>query len=348
MKEKKPTISDIASILNISPATVSRVLSGSSYPVKAELREKILETAKKLNYIPSFSKIISGREIKRSIGIIVPDLSNPYFTQLVLGAESVAVANGYHLIIYSSHRKCQYEKELFHYIIRCKDISGFIISSVCNDPQYFQEHLQFYDNIVLFDMLLSDSSISCVKFNSYEAGYMATEYLLLKGHTQIAFLSPPLTRINRCELLDGYKAALETFGIEVHPEYILTSQNKNEITEQQYEFQYGQELARRCLALPSPPSAVFVINDMAAYGIIREFAKNGVRVPEDISVIGLDNLDFSDMFTPPLTTLSQRGNEAGCLTAKTLIDKIEGRTSNSVKIILHPFVIERKTVASKY
>jgi DNA-binding LacI/PurR family transcriptional regulator len=145
-------------------------------------------------------------------------------------------------------------------------------------------------------------------------------------------------------LLEGYKAAHAKSGIPVNEEYILVSDAEAEDRNGSYEFRNGKQLALRLLQLSRRPTAVFCVNDMTAFGLIQELAGNNVRVPEDISVIGFDNIEISSMLNPPLTTISQPAYDTGRHACRLLLDHLEGNTPGDVSIILEPSLVERKSV----
>lgn len=344
---RKATISQIVQKVGCSPATVSRVLSGSDYPVKKETRRKILQAAKELNYVsPSVRSSMKNR-ISRDIGVVVPTLTNPFYPQLLVGIENVCEEHGYTPFFCSSHRSPKKEQEMLKTSLS-KSFAGIILSSINENQDFLTDILQRNIPLVVFDQSLCNLDVSYVKFNYFEAAKLAVEYLYLKGHRQIAFVSPPLNRLVRREALEGYLFGLEEFHLSKQNEYIILSDSEKERDEGLYDFENGRYFARSIFQLEKRPTAVFTLNDLTAFGLIDELNKLGLKVPEDISVVGFDNIEQSAFFSPPLTTINQPAYEIGRLTAKILIDEINGKATENTAINLRPSIVERASVRTLY
>lgn len=347
MANKKITLTEISQKANCSLATVSRVLSGSSYPVKEEIRTKILSAAEELGYIPPSLRKPKKRRATKDIGVLIPTIANQFYSQLLIGIENSCSEYGYTPIICSSRRNSK--EEIQNLKLLCKKaVSGIILSSISEDHAFLSKLVKQNFPIVVFDQSIKGLDVSYVKFDYFEAGRLATEYLLLKGHRRIAFASPPINRSVRQEALNGYLFALEQFLVPIRQEYLVISEVENERDYGMYDFENGKYLAGKILQLKEPVTAVFTLNDMTAFGLIDELRKQNVRVPEDISVVGFDNLDMSSLFNPPLTTINQPAYEIGRLTTKILIDKITGKSDDKVTIKLRPSIIERSSVKELY
>jgi DNA-binding LacI/PurR family transcriptional regulator len=347
MEMKKVTLTEVSKRANCSLSTVSRVLSGSSYPVKEEIRTKILCVAKELGYIPPSLRKPKRKQTTKDIGVLIPTIANQFYSQLLIGIENSCSEYEYTPIICSSRRSS--EKELENLKLLCKKaVSGIILSSISENQAFLSNIVKQDIPIVVFDQSLKELEVSYVKFDYFEAGRLAVEYLFLKGHRRIAFASPPINRSVRQEALNGYLYALKEFMIPIRREYLLVSEVENEQDFGMYDFENGKYLARKILQLDEPATAVFTLNDMTAFGLIDELRRQNLRVPEDISVIGFDNLEMSALFNPPLTTINQPAYETGRLTAKILIDKITGKSNDNVTIKLRPSIQERCSVKELY
>ena len=343
IKGKKATIYDIASEVGTSAATVSRVLSKSGYPVKEELSRKIFEAAGRMNY----STNMVGRMLKKSeskdIGVIIPTISNPFYPQMVLGIELEARHRGFNILLCNSFRDAATEKVYMESLYQ-KQIRGLIISSMDENHLFLKEMQENGVKIVVLDQ--GDQELKCGKvgFNYIQSGLIAVEYLFKMGHRNIGFITSPLTRRSRRETLEGYKLAFLKKNLMIKEENILVAQTEEESYTGTYEFENGRRLAKKLLELRERPTAVFAVNDMTAFGIIQELSNNGVRVPEDISVIGFDNIEVSSMINPPLTTVNQPSFETGRLACKLLLDSMDHRESGDLSITLEPTLVERKSV----
>lgn len=342
MIKKNATIYDIAKLAKTSTATVSRVLSNSGYPVKEDLKQRVLEAAKKLNYTPN----LLGRQLKTNesldIGIIIPSITNQFYPLLILGVEDVARKKGYNVLLCNSLRKPENEKKYLTSLFQ-KQIRGVIISSITKNQDYLRQLQQKGLKIVAFDQGIS-LDCSKISFDFCAGGYMAAEHLIKLGHKDIAFLSAPLTRPSRVQIYEGFMQCLKDNNIQQKKEYIIISEDEEESHDQVYEFKNGKELIRKMLGLSCPlPTAIFCINDMTAFGAIQELTNNKIYVPKDISIMGFDNIPTSEMITPSLTTIDQSAYEMGTLAAEMLINNLENENGRNVEIMLKPKLIQRNS-----
>lgn len=339
---KKTTIYDIALEAGTSVATVSRILSNSNHPVRESVRQKVLETAEKLNYEPN----MIGRMLKTSkskdIGVIVPTISNPFYTQIVLGIEEEARRRGYAILLCNSYRDASTERKYIKNLNQ-KQVSGIIISSIGENHTLLKEIHETGVNLTVFDQHVDDIKCSKVGFNYIAGGMMAVQHLIDSGHTNIAFLSSPLTRRSRKEIYEGYRLALLKNNIQIKEENIIISEYEGESENGTYEFENGEKLVKELIKLSLRPTAIFAVNDMTAFGINQGLLKNKIKVPEDVSIVGFDNLEISSMINPSLTTINQPSFETGRMACKLLLDSIENSVED-VSITLEPSLIVRDSV----
>lgn len=340
---KKITIYDIAENVGTSSATVSRVLSNSNYPVNKNTRKKILDAALKMNYSPN----LIGRMLKKSegrdIGVIIPNISNPFYPRLVLGIETEAKKHGFNIILCNSFRDVSNEKKYIESMYQ-KQIKGIILSSIGEKHDFLKKLCENGVKIVGFDQNIDDFKCNKVGFDFTGGGVMAVDYLVKMGHEKIAFASSPLTRKSRREIFMGYKLGLLKNGINFLENYIFISEFEKEVENGAYEFESGVGLANKCLESENIPTAIFAVNDITAMGIMHGLINKGVNVPGDISVIGFDNIEFSAMVNPSLTTINQPSFETGKLACKILIENLTKDENDYVSIMLEPSLIERKSV----
>ena len=342
--KKAATINDIARAGNISSATVSRVLGDSNYPVSAAMRKKVKQIAKELNYSPN----LLGRMLKRNeindIGVILPTIQNPFYTEVLIGIEMEAKKNGYDILLYDSYRNANEERRHIKKLCQ-KQVKGIIISSVDKNPAALSEFLRTGGSVILFDQDVDFPEGIKIKFDFIKAGRIAVEHLISMGHENIAFLSSPLVLKSRINILEGYKQALAANNIRLRQENILITENELDIEDGIYEFENGKELARLFISLKERPTAIFAVNDITAFGIIQQLADDGISVPEDVSVVGFDNIEISKMVNPPLTTIEQPSYETGRVAGKMLIDSLgENTVKSNFTITLEPSIIVRKSV----
>lgn len=340
---KKSTIYDIAAKAGTSAATVSRVLGNSGYPVSEELRKRITDAAEELSYSPN----IIGRMLKKSestdIGIIIPTISNPYYSTLLLGAEQEARREGYSLFLCNSLRDAATERKYLESLFQ-KQVRGIMISSVSQNHSMLKELQKFGVKIVAFDQDAGGLKCSSVGFDYAKGAAIAVDYLIENGHRDIAFLSAPITRKSRADVQQGYRRALGEHGIPARDDFILLSETEEELLQGTYEFENGKRLASMFLKLQRKPTAILAINDLTACGIMLGLIAGGMKVPEDVSVVGFDNIELSGMVNPPLTTVSQPAFETGRLACRMLLDGMESENAEDVSVVLQPKLVVRDSV----
>lgn len=345
MRKKKTTIYDIAKEVGTSAATVSRVLSNSGYPVNSSLSQKILDTARELNYSPNIIGRMLKTNISRDIGVIIPNISNPFYPQLLLGIELEARKEGYNIFLCNSLRDPSTEKRYIETLLQ-KQISGLIISSYDENNKYLRELHSNDVKIVVLDRVDEDQLHMSVGFDYRKGGMMAVNHLVAMGHKNIAFLTSPVTKNSRRETLEGYRLGLMHNGLEVREENVIISDIEEEVLLGIYEFENGRKLAEKFMMLKTKPTAIFSINDMTALGIIQKLIESGIGIPKDVSVIGFDNIEISSMVNPPLSTINQPSFETGRLACKMLIDSINSSTKSSIAIKLDPSLVIRSSVSN--
>lgn len=338
---KKCTIYDVAAKAGVSAATVSRVLANSGYPVSAELRRRIQDAAADLKYTPN----AVGRMLKKNdgtdIGVIIPTISNPYYSALLLGAEQEARSRGYNLFLCNSLRDANTEHSYLKSLYQ-KQVRGIMVSTVTENHDLLRELMGHGVAVVAFDQDIESLQCGRVGFDYARGATLAVEHLIQNGHRDIAFLSAPFTKQSRRDMLDGYRRALAAHGIS--REFIVTAETEEELHDGTYEFDNGKRLAAKYLTLPRRPTAILAVNDLTAFGILQELFANGVSVPGNVSVMGFDNIELSSMVNPPLSTVEQPAFETGRLACRMLLDAIGDGERNTEPVILQPRLVERQSV----
>lgn len=340
---KKITIYDIAREAGTSTATVSRVLSNSDYPISKEIRKKVLDTAQRMNYSPNLLGRMLKKSESRDIGVIIPNISNPFYPQLVLGIETEARKHGFNILLCNSFRDVQNEQKYIESMYQ-KQVKGIILSTIKEEHGFLRQFCKNGLKIVGFDQNIEDFQCNKVSFDFNAGAIMAVDYLVSMGHRKIAFATSPLTRRSRREIFSGYKLGLLKNNIKFSEDYVYIIELEKEIENGTFEFESGIDIAKRCVASTNLPTAIFAVNDMTALGIMHGLLGNGVKIPDDISVIGFDNIEFSAMVNPPLTTINQPAFETGRLACKILIENLEGDDNDYVSFKLEPTLVERKSV----
>jgi LacI family transcriptional regulator len=340
--KKNVTISDIAKLAGVSIATVSRVLSGTDYPVREELKQKILDTANQMGYKPNvFSQMLrKGKSCE--IGIVVPSITNPFYSQLLSAAEQECISQGYVPFICNSISNPHMELNHLN-MLEERNVAGIILSSVCSSEVLIQRLKEVQMPLILFDQSFEGYKGDCIQFDFFKGAYLATEYLIQCGHRDIVFASGELDRRSRCLMYDGYKQALKDLNLNASKRKVIYSSDEDQNYDKK-DYYIGQEIGKLLLQKDYLPDAVVTVNDMIAIGLINYLKHENIQVPHDVSVLGFDDIAISEMVTPALSTIHQPATETGSLAAKVLIDRIEDVNHDTVQILMQPYLVERDSV----
>lgn len=308
------TIQDIARLAGVSKATVSRVLNHKP-DVKPATRERVLRLVDEHDFVPSLTASRLARGRPHSIGVLVPALTWPFIPEIVQGVAERIEQSSYELILYS----VAHEKErnvLLERILDTKLTSGLLAVT----PGPFSQRLEhLYAEgfpIVLIDDQRSPPDVPWVGVDNRMGAYGAVRYLLELGHKKIAHIKGPATYQCSLERYEGYQQALTEAGIAPQPDYVVQGD---------FLVASGLTAAYSLFALPEPPSAIFAANDHMAWGVLEAAEECGLRVPEDLSVVGFDDMVPSAHKQPPLTTVSQPFYEIGLRAAELLLWLVEVR-----------------------
>lgn len=347
-ENKKCTIVDVARAAGTSTATVSRVLSGSDYPVSDQLRQKVMQVTRELNYKPNLiGKMLQSGLSEKEIGVVLPSIVNPFYGSLMSAVEEECAQRAYVPLLCLSQNSDKLETKHIE-MLGQKQVAGILLSCMHMDEAFMERLRRLEIPCVLFDQTYEEYPGLNVGFDFYEGGRMATQYLIQCGHRGIAFASGPIDRRSRKQRLEGYKAALRENGIRFNSKRLFLCSGGDRDDGENTEFHNGYQLGRMILDSEYLPDAVFVINDMTAMGMIQCLKEHGVYVPADVSVIGFDNIYISDFIEPALTTISQPSHEMGRQAARMLLDAIEQPNCVQENVVMQPTLIERRSVRRVY
>ena len=331
------TINDIAREAGVSRQTVSNVIHGVTNHVSLETIERINKIIKEKNYTPNMSARALVNKRSHIIGVInhsIPDttgsfMTDPFHTEVIAGIERELRNRGYYMML----RTVESEDELVS-LFRNWNLDGVIITGVFKDI-FYERIVESRIPCVLLDSYIKNSSLMNVGLMDFQGAYEATKHLLRYGHTEIAFASPEIHENGVVyERFLGYEAALREMGIKV---------NKKNIYECKIEIEAGIHLGYE-MAKRSDITAIFATADLLAVGIMSGLFEKKVRVPEDVSLVGFDDLYLSSITSPQLTTIHQDIVEKGRVAASMLIDVIEKKEVTR-EVILPVNLVERRSVS---
>lgn len=331
------TIKDIARMANVSITTVSRALNKEG-GVSEKTREKILQIAKELNYRPN--RLARSLVTKRTntIGIILPDITNPFFPEIVRAVEDTANKFGYNLIICNTDDNSEKES-LYLQVLKEKCVDGIIFTSSINpSSKNIKQLLEYKIPFVLVDRYIDIDHPAGIYTDGTLGMYEAVKYLISMGHERIAFISGPKESKSAFQRYMGYINALKEANIPVR---------ESLIKEGNYKISGGEKVVMELLSSKEDFTAVACANDLMAVGAIEVLTQSNIKVPEEISITGFDNISLSKVVSPKLTTVEQPSYEMGEKATKMLLKLIEGKSLRKTEISLKPKLIIRNSVAER-
>ncbi|BAS27772.1 LacI family DNA-binding transcriptional regulator [Limnochorda pilosa] len=330
----------MASKAGVSPATVSRVLNGNNH-VHPELRRKVLDAARDLHYTPDYSARSLSRRRTATLGLLLPDVANPFFAEIARGVEDASAEAGYTLLIGSTDGDPLREE---HYVasFQAGRVDGVLFAGAHLGAPLLEGWLERGVAVGLVDRLVDvreDVPVDAVLTDNVRGGALAVRHLVSLGHDRLAVVTGPLHVRTAADRLEGARRAAAERGVTLPADRVVEADFKEP---------GGYEAARVLFSRPDPPTAVFAQNDMMALGILRYLEEAGLRVPDDVAVCGFDDIAFAALSRPALTTVAQPKYEMGRLAAELLVQRLASRKSLPRRLVLQPrLVLRRTTVVRK-
>jgi LacI family transcriptional regulator len=327
------TIKDIAKQAGVSYATVSRALN--NHPeINIETRKKIMRIAAEIGYQPNAIAQGLVKKETNTIGLIIPDITNPFYPEVARGIEDAANEAGYTIFLCNTNWKLQREENYLN-VLRQKQVDGVIMAPASEERKHLKEVVTHWAKNMVFINRVNLGSVTSVLIDDIRGGRMAVEHLINKGYQKIAFVGGLADISSNRERFQGYQEALEAAGLKLNQAYIGGGDFKRAS---------GHQVTERLLQLDPRPDAIFAANDILALGVIQAIKEQGLRIPEDMAVIGFDDIEFAALPEIQLTTVMQPKYDMGKLALQTLVAQIKGEERMVArKIMLEPDLICRKT-----
>jgi len=342
MKFEAITIKDIAKALGLSNSTVSRAIR-DSYQISSETKEKVLQYAKEHNYRPNPIALSLKEKRSRSIGVLVSEIANSFFSQAIDGIESVAQEKGYNVIIAQSKEDVLRETSALDYLAS-RSVDGIILS-VSSETEDFSHIKDLYHrgmHMVSFDRIVDFEKIHKVKTDNFKASYEATTHFIHNGYTQIAcVLNAPFLSISQ-ERLEGYKSALTDHNIKIVDQYIQFCAHGGLV------YKEVEAVMDELMQSKKKPDAILACSDKITTNIVRYCQQSNISIPKEISLVGFSNLVLTDLLVPSLSIVMQPAYEMGRVAAELLIKNIEN--NNAVKHFEHinmPAILHQRASSNK-
>lgn len=333
-KNSKITILDVARESGVSYSTVSRVLNDFDF-VKGSTRERVLAAAERLGYVANIQarSLAGGRT--HMVGLLVPGLDNGYITEIVSGIDQELAYSGYDMVLYTMHR-FKGKESLYVKTITNGMVDGLILLVPYDSNSYVQALPSEDFPYVLVDQLDSKHNSTTVDATNWQGAYDATTYLIKLGHQRIGLIAGHPQLNSARERFDGYRAALQQHNL---------SYDESLVIEGDYTTQGGYAGARQLLELSQRPTAIFATNDLSAFGVLDALHEAGMHIPEDISVMGFDDIPLASLTYPKLTTVQQPLVQIGQVAVRLLLERLGNPAKEARRVTLSTELVIRDSCA---
>ncbi|WP_223594496.1 LacI family DNA-binding transcriptional regulator [Neobacillus bataviensis] len=315
------TIKDIAKELNISIATVSRVLNNSGY-ASPEVKERVLAAAKKLNYRPNAIARSLKKHQTNTIGIVIPDISNPFFMKISRGIEDVVLPKGYNLIFASGDENPQKERKMLQVLFE-KRVDAIAIATSGGNEETIRKIKSTGVPIILVDRKIkNDLDLDYVVEDNVQGAYQLTAYLLQNGHTRIGLVNGSQEVSTGYERFEGFNKAMAEYGVSIQPEFIYDGEFTTE---------GGFKAAEYFLSLPEMPTAILSCNNVMTFGVLLKLAERGIANFEDLIIASYGENDAEQLIQKPkIISIKQSPYEMGVRVGEILLDRLVNNDETSV------------------
>ncbi len=325
---------DVAARAGVSVTTVSHVIN-ETRPVSDELRRRALAAMDELGYQPNRLARSLRRGQTHTIGMIIPDSANPFFAEVARGVEDTSFENGYSLILCNSDGDL--DKELLYTnVLTEKRVDGilFVAAGLSTDRILDLQHQK--TPLVVVDRDLPDAAVDSVLTDNAQGGWLATRHLIELGHRRIACITGPSDLTPSADRVTGYRRAMREEGIPIDEALIVKG-------DFQYDSAYRASI--QLLQMQDPPTAIFACNDLMAVAVMRAALEQGQRVPDDLSVVGFDDVRLAAFANPPLTTIAQPKHEIGAVAATMLLKRMRNHERPAHRQVFETSLVIRKSTA---
>lgn len=333
---QRVTMSDVARKAGVSLMTVSRVINNKE-GVSDQTRQDVLKIIASTNYRPSAIARSLATQETRTIGLVLPDVTNPFFADITRGAERLAYSEGYHVFLCNSDEDPSRELAVIHSLEE-KRVDGLILCSSRLSEEVLLELLLRQTSVVLINRSLREleghHSFNSIINNDIYSGYLATRHFIMRGHTNVGFLAGPPTSFSSASRLKGYQSALREAGIEPAPNWVHHCSPSVD---------GGYDAALQLLEQQPRLTALFCFNDLVAVGAVKACGELNLRIPEQIALVGHDDIPLAALVSPALTTCRVARHELGAQAIGALLECLHGCPGGCQQIVLQPELVIRQS-----
>jgi LacI family transcriptional regulator len=332
-----PTLKEVALRAGVHVTTASRALNpATSSLVNPATMRRVQAAARELRYQPN--AMARGLKTSRSmsVGVLLPDLTNPLFPPIVRGIEDILAASGYTTLIANTDNDAERQTTLFD-TLRARQVDGIIVATAHREDKLFVDAYNEGTKIILVNRRIDQCDIPSVTGDDQDGIAMAVRHLIELGHTRIAHIAGPQNTTTGRARLRAYRQALEDAGIPADPDRVVITNGFTEVE--------GARATRAMLDSGRPPTAVVAANDMIALGCLDVFSERRLRCPEDLSLVGFNDMPFIDRLTPPLSTVRVPHYQIGAEAARMLLDRLANPNLPAKSITLPATLVLRESTA---
>ena len=337
LSNKKITLGILANKLSLSESTVSRALSGKGdqFRISKTTQQEIIEEARKLNYTPN--PMAQGLRLNKTmmIGVIIPDISNPFFSSVAKIVEDITRKNGYSIILGDSQETEEIERQSLK-IMQSRKVDGLIIAPVGLSAEHIEKFQNQGTPVVVIDRYFKNSKLPYIGTDNYRGSYEAVEHIIKNGHKRIGVIKGLDGTIPNDERIRGYREAIENNGLQLDESLVVGDSFGEE---------NGYLETKLLLKHENPPSAIFAISNLISLGVLRACAELNLSIPDDLSIVAFDDQPYSRFLKTPMTMVEQKTKEMGYAAMKLLLQQIENKQIlRSQNLLIPTNLIKRESV----
>ena len=333
-KGQRPTMRDVARLAGVSVQTVSVVVNDKAV-VSPATRDRILAAIDELGYRPMAAARSLRTGVTRTIGLMVADITNPFFARMADAVEDHAHQSGYSLILHNTHSDPERERTYLH-IAAQRWVDGMLFVTTTDTLRGLRELQDVGIPTVAIDRIPDGYDGPSVILDNTRTGAMVAEHLLELGHERLAHICGPLNLHLSLERLASFQESIRQHGLEPLP---------HAVGDAAWSCESGYHAMRELLGRGPTPTGVFASNDRLAIGAMHAISEAGLRIPDDVSIVGVDDIEFAPYQTPPLTTVRQSLIDVATLATKILLDLIQGRDPERARVVFEPQLVARRSTA---
>ena len=326
------TLKMVAEKAGVSVNTASRAINNKS-DINEKTKKRVLKVAQELGYVQNATAVALRTKKTRTLGVVIADNRNPFYAEVLNGIEEAAREKNYHIILANTQRDYRKEEEAINLLL-AKRVDGLLITPVQDRDDDIKKLIKANIPFVVVGRDFENIEVEAVYNDEVKGGFLATEYLIKKGHKRIALIDGFLYKSPAKGRLEGYKKALNKYRIPLDDLLISVGDINMED---------GYERTKQMLEKNIDFTAIFAYNDMMAFGSMQAIKEKGLRIPEDIGLVGYDDIPFSSLISPSLTTIRLKKQDLGIESVELLLSRINGNRKKTKKIMLDVELVKRET-----